>query len=191
MRNPGHFLLPAALALLMLATRFDHFGSSVNLPDASLAAFFLAGFYLRGRFVFPLLMTEAALIDYIAIAHFGVSDFCVSPAYVFLIPAYAAAWTAGLWLRGKAGWEWATLPRLAAAWFVGAALAFLLSDGSFYWLSGRYAEPHAGQYIGLAAQYFLPYLSGPFLYVALAAALHGLLHGLRTLRPAGGHEAGR
>ncbi len=37
------FITPFILALAMLATRFHHFGSSMNLPDASLAVFFLLG----------------------------------------------------------------------------------------------------------------------------------------------------
>jgi len=40
-------ILPAvALMLLMAGTRFHHFGSAVNLPDASIAVFFLLGFLL-------------------------------------------------------------------------------------------------------------------------------------------------
>lgn len=190
MQYLSKFVIPSALALLMLATRSDHFGSSLHLPDASLAVFFLAGFYLRGKFVFPLLLTEAVLIDYVAIAHFGVSDFCVSPAYVFLIPAYAAPWAAGIWLRRKAAWNWASLPVLAGSLLVGTASAFLFSNGSFYWLSGRYPDPNWGQYVERAAHYFPPYLSSPFLYVALAVVSHGLIHGLQALRTAGRHEVG-
>lgn len=190
MKNPNRYLLPLSLALLMLATRSDHFGSTIHLPDASLAVFFLAGFYLRGKWVFPSLLALAVLIDSVAIAHFGVSDFCVSPAYVFLIPAYAAPWAAGFWLRGKIGWDWASLPLLAGAWLAGSSLAFLASNGSFYWLSGRYADPNWAQYIERAGQYFLPYLTSPVAYVALAVALHGLFHALRNQRPADGHEAG-
>ena len=33
----------AALILLMAATRYNHFGSSLALPDASYAVFFLGG----------------------------------------------------------------------------------------------------------------------------------------------------
>lgn len=183
MQNPRTLFLPAALALLMLVTRFDHFGSSAHLPDATLAVFFLAGFYWRGRLAFPLLLAEAVAIDYVAIAHFGVSDFCVSPAYAFLVPAYAAPWAAGLWLRRQAAWNWASLLPLAGALFTSITTAFLFSNGSFYWLSGRYADPNWGEYFERAAHYFPPYLSSPFIYVALAVALHGVFHGLQALRP--------
>lgn len=191
MQNPSRFLLFPVLALLMFSTRSQHFGSSLHLPDASLAVFFLAGFYLRGKFVFPLLLAAAVLSDYVAIAYFGVSDFCVSPAYVFLIPAYAAPWAAGVWLRGKACWQWASLLPLAGAWSLGVSLAFLVSDGSFYWLSGRYPASSLSQYVEQAGEYFLPYVSGPLAYLALAAALHGLFRSLQALRPLGGHETRR
>ena len=53
-----------ALATLMAATRFNHFGSAVSLPDASLAVFFLGGLYLsrsaRGSMmIFAALILEA------------------------------------------------------------------------------------------------------------------------------------
>ncbi len=188
MQNQRNLVLSSVLAVLMLATRTDHFGSSLSLPDASLAVFFLAGFYLRGKFVFPLLLAEAGLIDYVAISHFGVSDFCVSPAYVFLIPAYAAPWVAGFWLRHKVDWNWHSLLPLAGSLFVSVSLAFLFSNGSFYWLSGRYPDPNWSQYVERAAHYFPPYLSSPLLYVTIAAFLHILLRALPSLRASSGHE---
>jgi len=36
----------AGLVLLMALTRYNHFGSSVALPDASYAVFFLGGLFL-------------------------------------------------------------------------------------------------------------------------------------------------
>lgn len=189
MQNPSKIVLPVALALLMLATRSDHFGSSLHLPDASLAVFFLAGLYWRGRFAFPLLLAEAALIDYIAIAHFGVSDFCVSPAYAFLIPAYAAPWAAGAWLRHRIEWNGQALLPVAGSLLAGTSLAFLFSNGSFYGLSGRFSDLSWGAFIEQAAHYFPSYLAGPFLYVTLAAAVYGLIHTVQSLYTLPGHKA--
>lgn len=56
-----------ALAGLMAATRFNHFGSPVSLPDASLAVFWLAGLYLR-PYWFALFIVEAGLLDWASIA---------------------------------------------------------------------------------------------------------------------------
>jgi hypothetical protein len=191
MKNPNRLLLTMALAMLMLATRSHHFATSLHLPDASPAVFFLAGAYLRGKWVFLLLLGGAVLIDYVAIAHFGVSDFCVSPAYVFLVPAYAASWAAGLWLRGHSTWRWDSLPSLAGAWLTGTGLAFLISNGSFYWLSGRIAGANWSQYLEQVADYFWPYLFGPSVYVGLALVLHGWFRALGHPRQTAGHEAGQ
>ena len=75
------------LVLLMAVTRGHHFASLNHLPGASWAVFFLAGAYLRPLWVFPALFLEAALLDFAAISWSGVSSFCVSPAYIFLLPA--------------------------------------------------------------------------------------------------------
>src|SRR5512137_506705 len=85
--------LPLSLIALMVLTRFHHFGDVLHLPDASLAVFFFAGFYRKKAF-FGFLLALAALIDYLAIEN-GTSSWCVTPAYVFLIPTYAVMWFAG------------------------------------------------------------------------------------------------
>ncbi|NOQ16846.1 MAG: hypothetical protein GQ581_07285, partial [Methyloprofundus sp.] len=89
------YLTILALLMLMALTRSDHFGSAISLPDASLAAFFLAGIFTGGIGSLVALLAEAALLDYIAITHWQVSDYCISPAYVFLIPTYAVLFFAG------------------------------------------------------------------------------------------------
>ena len=68
------------LVAVMAATRFNHFGSPVSLPDASLAVFFLAGLYLSRAAWFPVFIVEAGLMDWVSIAG-GVSDWCVTAAY--------------------------------------------------------------------------------------------------------------
>jgi hypothetical protein len=67
------------------------------LADASLAVFYLAGIFTGGLASFAVLLTEAALLDYVAISQFQVSDYCISPAYIFLIPTYAVMFFAGRW----------------------------------------------------------------------------------------------
>jgi len=69
------------------------------LPDASVAVFFLAAFYVgRTRWLLPLLIVAAVLCDWITITGRG-EDFwthhCVSIAYWFLVPAYVSLWLAG------------------------------------------------------------------------------------------------
>jgi hypothetical protein len=167
--KPKHILpIVAGLAALMLATRFHHFGSPVSLPDASWAVFFLSGFYLRPMVMFPLFLAEAALIDYAAIAN-GVSDWCITPAYGFLIPTYGSLWLAGRWYAGRACAAWRTLVPLTGALLTGTSVAFLISNGSFYLLSGYFTELGWGNYAMRVAKYFPLYFASTFIYVMLAA----------------------
>lgn len=174
-------LIGLALAALMAATRFySHYGSSISLPDASLAVFFLAGFYLArlslpAAAAFILLLLEAGGIDYYAIVFRGVSDSCISPAYWFLIPTYACMWYAGRWFAAHQQMQRADLGLLAAVAWGSTTVAFMISNGSYYLLSGKFADMSLMQYAGRVAKYYPQCLSCAMLYLACAAALHVLL----------------
>ena len=84
-----------ALVLMMLLTRSHHWAGIHWLPDASWAIFFLLGVYVRALWVVPVLIAASVVIDYVAITGGGVSDFCVSPAYWLLVPAYAVLFAGG------------------------------------------------------------------------------------------------
>jgi hypothetical protein len=171
----GIFLI---LALVMAATRINHFGP---LPDASWAVFFLAGFYLRGaaRWAFPLLMAEAVLVDFAVITGSGMdfwSHYCVSPAYWCLIAAYGSLWFAGSltrrWYRGLTP---VSLGITAAALVVGVIVCQLISQGSFYWLSDSVPLPRsfAGWWKNYS-DWLLPYMRTTGIYVGIGAVLHTL-----------------
>ncbi len=162
------------LVALMAITRVHHFGNAFSLPDASLATFFLAGLFFQQRSLFVALLIEAGLLDYVAISHFGVSDFCVSPAYVFLVPAYFAMWFAGRLsakFKSMQGTELTlSLPAMATL-LAATTSAFLMSNGSFYWLSGRYPNGDFAQYIERALHYYPPYAGYALMYVILGYAV--------------------
>jgi hypothetical protein len=173
--------LPAAiaLALVMAATRYHHFGDALHLPDASLAVFFLAGVLASPLAVFPILLLEAGVIDLLAISVGDVSDYCVSPAYWFLIPTYGALWLAGRWHGAHHEARWNALPPLYTTLFVSVGVAFLISNGSFYAFSGRFPEMGLAEYAALVARYYPPYALGAFGYVTLAVMLYALVTRLR------------
>jgi len=167
------------LALVMTATRVNHFAA---LPDASWAVFFVAGFYLRGaaRWAFPLLIALAVLIDFFVITSQGIdfwSHYCVSAAYWFLLPAYFALWLGGSLLRRLyAGLGVRTLGLLAVLLFAAVSVCYLISNGSYYWLSDGWLTPgkvrsFAGWTENLG-DWYLPYLRTSAIYVGIAAALH-------------------
>lgn len=161
-----------ALTLLMLLTRSHHWAGVHSLPDASWAIFFLLGVYVRALWVVPALIAASVAIDYAAITWGGVSDFCVSPAYWLLIPAYLALFAGGrVYARGH------RLSLLGLARLVGVALAVvavaeLLTSGGFYFFSGRFAEPTLAGFVPRFGKYF-PHMLGTFaLYLSAAAAVH-------------------
>lgn len=171
--------LPIPLIALMALTRFHHFGDFLHLPDASLAVFFFAGFY-RKKALLLFLMALAAFIDYVAIAN-GTSSFCVSPAYVFLIPTYAAMWLAGRYCATFSAAKITALAMQLAVAAVAISTAFAISNGSFYWLSGRYSDLSWAQYSARVAQYYPLYAGCALLYIVAGYAIMVLVKSLTTL----------
>lgn len=174
MTRTGPTTIALLLALLMAATRFHHFGSVTHLADASLAVFFLGGFYLRRPILFGCYLAQAALIDYLAIALGGVSDWCVTPAYAFLIPTYASLWFGGVWYASRHRMEWRTLGPFFGAVLLGVSAAFLISNASFYLLSEYFPNMTWIEYASRVAKYYPPYASAAVAYLVFAAALHAI-----------------
>jgi hypothetical protein len=176
------WVIVAGLILVIAATRFNHFGSAVSLPDASYAVFFLCGLYLA-RFthasiiVFTVLLLEAGLVDYYATSVQGISDWCMTPAYWFLIPTYGSLWFAGHWFAPRFAKEGHTMEGkglIGLALTAGAAssFAFVFSNASFYLFSERFNDMTAVEYASRVAQYYGSYVSVALLYVACAVAIH-------------------
>ena len=154
--------LPIPLIALMVLTRFHHFGDALHLPDASLAVFFFAGFY-RKKALFIFLLIMAGLIDYVAIAN-GTSSWCVSPAYVFLIPTYAVMWFAGRYCSAFKSLNMTELAMQLGLLILAASAAFAISNGSFYVFSGRYEDVTWAHYLARVTQYYLPYVGYTLAY---------------------------
>jgi len=170
-----HILIGLSLMALMAATRMHHFGSALHLPDASLAVFLLAGFFIAGPLLFVGLLLEAAALDYVAITHLGVSDWCVTPAYWFLIPTYAVLWFAGRYYARIHQRSLRGLGVFAGLSVAALSVAFFISNGAFYWFSGRYPDTGMAEYAARVAQYYPQYLSGGLLYLGCAVALYAAL----------------
>jgi hypothetical protein len=58
--------------------------------------------------------------------------------------------------------------------------AFAISNGSFYWLSGRYTDLSWGQYIARAAQYYPLYAGCALLYIVAGYAVITVVKSLPT-----------
>lgn len=190
--NRNQILIGAVLALLLIATRGQHFATLHSLPGASWAVFFLAGVYLRPMWVLPAMLALVWGLDFLPhllsgaslaeIVHGG-QAFCLTPAYFFVLPAYGALWFAGRWYARRHHFEWRTLLPLGAAAFAGAAVCQLLSSGGFYFFSGRFAEPSLAEFAERLAKYFPGSLQSLAFYVGTAAVVHalfGLTRGVHT-----------
>lgn len=170
---PHRIGILAALVVLLVGTGTDHFGP---LPNAALGVFFLAGFYVGGtRGTLPLLIVAALGSDYVVVTSAGHdfwSHYCVSVAYWFLIPAYACMWLGGSWLRRQYRPAARTIVLAGIALIAAFTVSFAFSNGSFYWLSGRYADPHWAQFIERYTHYYPGFLSTTLAYVSFDALLH-------------------
>lgn len=182
MTRPNLAVKPGAVALmvLMAATRFHHFGTPWALPDASLAVFFFAGVCLYARGFFLALLVEAACIDYLAIQDLGVSDYCMSPAYLFLIPTYAVMWFGGQGCQRIYSRSLIGLTRAFGGLLVATSSAFLISNTSFYWLSSKVMMPNWAQYVDIFATYYPAYLSSTLAYGLVLYLVGVLLSLLRS-----------
>ncbi|MCS6947568.1 MAG: hypothetical protein NZM12_08130, partial [Steroidobacteraceae bacterium] len=125
MHRPATLVL-LALSLAMLATRVEHFGTAVRLPDASLAVFILAGWAGGGIVAYAILLALAVGIDLWAVTFGGVSADCITPAYPALALAYGVLFGFGRAVRDRAV-SWKLLPALVGV----LALAFAISNLSF------------------------------------------------------------
>ncbi len=171
-----------ALAVVMAVTRVHPSLLHHAVQDASWGIFFLAGFWLRGsaRWAFPSLMLVAVGADYAVISGQGLdfwSHYCVSAAYWFLVPSYFSLWLGGSWLaKHQVGLRLQTLGMAVLALVVSWAACYLLSNGSFYWLSDSVPLPRsAAAWSANLFDWYLPFLQTTALYVGLGAVLHVLV----------------
>lgn len=169
--------IASILVLGVVATREMHMATLHSLPGASWAAFFLAGIYLRSRWALPGLFAVTWVTDFIAYQAGGAGDFCLTPAYLFLLPAYAALWLGGRWYARRHRFAWSTLAPLGAAALLSVAVCELISSGGFFFFSGRFVDTTLAEFGGRLMLYFPQSLQAFAFYVVVAALTH-LLFGL-------------
>ena len=166
-------IIGAVLLALMVITRGN---ISAHLQDASWAIFFLVGFYLRDsklvRLGFPVFFLAAFAIDLAVIDAVGGVHYCFTPAYPFLIPAYAAMWFAGKWFGGNYQENTAGLVKLVATATIAVSVCFLISNAGFYFFSDKFETMSIAQYSSSVAQYLPEYLKTTALYLGFATLVH-------------------
>ena len=171
----NQLIIGVALVLLMIITRGHHFSSLHSLPGASWAIFFLAGVYLRAVWPLAGFFIFTWGLDFSAYTWGGASGFCLTSAYVFLLPAYSALWYAGRWYARQHQFEWQTVLPLSLSLMIGAAVCELFSSGGFYFFSGRFEETTFAEFGQRLMQYFPHYIGSLMFYIGITAIIHTLL----------------
>ena len=137
--SKNQYIIAVVLLAFMIITRGN---ISAHLQDASWAIFFLVGFYLRDKSIarlgFPVFFLAAFAIDLAVIDAQGGVHYCFTPAYPFLIPAYASLWFAGKWLRQNANENARGLFQLVAVAVGSVTICFVISNAGFYFFSEKF-----------------------------------------------------
>jgi hypothetical protein len=168
----NQIIIGTVLAILVITTRGNHFASINLLPSASLAVFFLAGFYLRPNWAFAAFLALCVGLDYSAITISGVSNYCVTPAYGFLLPAYGVMWFAGRWFAQHYHFSGKAILPLVCSVSLASALSELFSSGGFYFFGGRFAETSISEFGARLVKYFPQQIEGIAFWLVAAFALH-------------------
>ncbi|MDH5378745.1 MAG: hypothetical protein OEX00_10505, partial [Gammaproteobacteria bacterium] len=132
----------------------------------------LAGVYLRPAWVLYALLSLSWSIDFSEYLWGSGSTFCFSPAYGFLLPAYATLWLGGRWFARHYEYGIKGLTRLASAFFTSVVSCELFSSGGFYFLSGRFVNTSLAEFGERFVRYFPSSLKAMAFYVSLALVLH-------------------
>jgi hypothetical protein len=173
--RPVFAAIAALFAVIMIGTRFHHFGDMLHLPDASMALFFLGGIYLRKHLAFLAFVVLSVLIDWYSVSYAGVSDFCITVAYSFLPLAYAVLWYGGRLLAPRFDGSLRSYGLVFLGVVVAATLSYAVSNGAFYWLGGRYANPHMAEYLSRFMQWAPLFVRAAAMYVLAALVVHAVV----------------
>ncbi|MGH8146604.1 MAG: hypothetical protein ACREPY_09745 [Rhodanobacteraceae bacterium] len=177
--NRRIWIVVGLLALLMFVTRCSWFHLSVYCANASMAVFILGGIYVRRHWAFASLVLLAVSIDYVAMSYAGTSSYCITPAYGCLLVSYAVLWYGGRLLAGRGF----SRPMQFGGALVFASLAFVISNGSFYWLGGRVADPDMTGWIANFTNWAPLFIGTTLAYVGVVLLAHEVWARVHVSRP--------
>ncbi|TYK65976.1 hypothetical protein [Colwellia echini] len=174
-KTPANLIIAifAVLTLLMLATRTHHFSSLNHLPSASIAIFFLAGMYLRNMKAFWFFYVLSVTIDLASSYYRGDFGSCITTSYPALVLSYGVMFAAGFYTKPdwqQNAWQINAI-KVALALFVASSIAFFISNGSYYALSGNFPVLSWSEYSARVDKYFFGSISNPVFYVISAVVI--------------------
>ena len=160
----NRILFIASLIILLAASRGPWLRPYIHGFDATLAIFFAGGVYLR-RYVYSLpFLLGAGLVDYLAVRS-GVSSWCITPAYGFLVPTYLAVWCGGIKIDSLNFSKISRPGFLLTVLLVSGTAAFWISTASFHLLSGYYEPSQFWERFARSHNYYPKYVGSLFGYV--------------------------
>lgn len=154
------------LIVVMALTRGPWINDLFNLPNATLAIFFIAGIYFRGALTPNLLLLSAGFIDFFAVKS-GVSSWCMTPAYGFLVPTYLCLWFAGAQLANPEIRTFREGAQISFLLLMSSTMAFIISTGSYHLFSGRFVDVPVIEQAINSMKYYPGYIGTAFLYVGI------------------------
>lgn len=172
--------LTVTLIGLILITRTNSSNLVLDPPDITLAAFFIAGLFAPSALVFGLLFAAGVAADLLSFS-LGVSDWCFTPAYPFLVPTYACLWYAGYVCRTTDYLKVSGAAKLIGCFVLACAGAYFISSHSFFLFSGRYdGTKTAMEYWNSILRWFPSYIAWASIYSALALAVAAVARTMST-----------
>jgi len=181
--NKNYWPIFIILSALMIMTRPYHFASALHLPSATLAVFFLGGFFLKTNKTFWGFFALSVSIDLASSYARGAFGDCITVSYPFLVVGYFALWQTGKWcfFNVKQVNIALAVSKNFVGLFIASSIAFFTSNASYYFISGKFPDLSWLQYSSRVAKYYLPYIQSPFLYVAVALAIYCIFSQIKLL----------
>jgi len=132
--NKKYLLLMTAIFLMAL-TRNSHSLTSLNLPDVTMALFFIGGFYLKDLRWFAGLFLLSTLIDAITSYIDPSMSLWHNVSYLGMILAYAVMWLAGaITIKNKSSFYF------LLSSMISTVIAFTVSTQTYNLLSGSFPD---------------------------------------------------
>jgi hypothetical protein len=124
-----------SLGIAMLLTRGVHLLTSVSLPDASFALFFIGGMLLKKPKWFFSLLLLGVLIDLVTISMYSAYQIPINLGYLGLLTSYGILWLFGLRIANTKSFS-----RFAIFGILATLSAFLISTQAYNLFSGAFPE---------------------------------------------------
>ena len=173
--------------LTMLLTRGSHLLTSVSLPDASFALFFISAILLKQPKWFILLFGFSTLVDIITLSLNSSYQISINFSYLGLLPSYGIMWLAGVWVGKQSNGLDAVKFSLAAV--ASTLAAFVISTQTYYLFSGRFPNHSLVETMQYGWNYLPSYLAYTAMYLVVFWALAKASSKLNFIKSPTSHTA--